>query len=240
MFGNERQNQILRLLQRDGTVAVQALAAQLYASEATIRRDLAAMEQHGLVRRIHGGAVAAGGADEVPLFLRERERHAEKAAIARQALAYIRDGATIIMDASSTVCHLVPLLTRFEGLTVITNGPKTSMALAAQHIKNICTGGVLLDNSLACVGSHAEQCIRGIQADLVFFSCRGLSDEGRLSDASLEETCIRQVMLAHARQRICLCDASKLGRDYLHTLCQADMLDAVLCDAPLPFACKKA
>lgn len=237
MYGTQRQEEILAVLRSYGTVSVSRLARELYASEATIRRDLSDLEQQGLLRRVHGGAVLLGGGEqEIPLYLRERERHLEKSKIAQQAASYVRNGATILLDASSTVLHMVPLLARFSDLTVITNSPKTSLALAEYHIKNYCTGGLLLDNSLAYVGSRAERAIREIRADMLFFSCRGLGLDGRLSDSALDETSIRQVMLEHSQLHYCLCDSSKLGKDYLHTLCRAQELTALLCDKPVHFA----
>lgn len=236
MYSNERQDEIMRRLQIQGTVSVAALAAELYASEATVRRDLSELERQGLLRRIHGAATLSSGAErEVPMSLREREGHAEKSRIAEAAVALVKNGDTLLLDASSTVLHLVPLLTRFEEITVITNGPKTSLALAERQIKNYCTGGLLLGQSLAYIGPLAERLIREVQADIAFFSCRGLGENGRLSDSSLEEISIRQVMMKHAAKRVCLCDSNKLGKEYLHTLCAAEDLDALFCDRPLPF-----
>lgn len=236
LYGTERQEQILALLRSHGTVSVSRLSRELFASEATIRRDLNDLQGQGLLRRVHGGAVLLGGGEqEIPLYLREREMHLEKALLAQQAVGYIHNGATILLDASSTVLHMVPLLARFSDLTVITNSPKTSLALAEYHIKNYCTGGLLLDNSLAYVGPRAERAIREVRADIVFFSCRGLGLQGRLSDSSLDEISLRQVMLDHAAQAVCLCDSGKLGKEYLHTLCYARDLTALLCDKPLPF-----
>lgn len=240
MIPNSRHEEILQILRQRGTVAVSRLAGELYASEATIRRDLTVLEEQGMLRRVHGGAVLLGGAEqEVPLYLRERERHLEKARIAQRAVEEVFNGATILLDASSTVLHMVPLLARFSDLTVITNSPKTSLALAEYRIKNYCTGGALLGGSIAYVGSRAERAIREIQADLLFFSCRGLGLEGRLSDSALDETSIRQVMLEHSNKQFGLCDSSKLGREYLHTLCHAGDLTDLFCDKPLPFVWKK-
>ncbi len=235
MFSNERYDEIIDILRKNGTVSVAELARRLYASEATIRRDLNELETQGFLKRVHGGAVANAAEGEIPLFLREHERHAEKSQIAGEAVRYITNGATVILDASSTVYHLIPLLTAFENLTVITNGPKTSLALAERHIKSYCTGGFMLSNSLAYTGSSAERMIRGIHADLLFFSCRGLELNGRISDTSPDETAIRQVMLEHATKRICLCDSSKIGKSFLHTVCYVSDIDKLICDRPVPF-----
>ena len=83
--------------------------------------------------------------------------------------------------------------------------------------------------------SRAERAIREIHADMLFFSCRGLGLDGRLSDSALDETSIRQVMLEHSRLHYGLCDSSKLGKDYLHTLCRAQDLTALFCDKSVHF-----
>ena len=171
---------------------------------------------------------------EIPLFVREREKSAEKSRIAAQAVRFVRDGDTLFLDASSTVFQLLELLEPFHNLTVVTNGPKTALALAQMHIRTYCTGGLTLNASLAYVGRQAERFLHEFNADTMFFSCRGVSEAGKLTDSSMEEAQIRQAMLQNAKNKIFLCDSSKLLKTYTYTICTLRSLDAFLCDAPLP------
>jgi DeoR/GlpR family transcriptional regulator of sugar metabolism len=113
-------------------------------------------------------------------------------------------------------------------ILVVTSGAKTAIALAERGVRVISTGGQMITRSYSYVGSLAEACVRGIRADSVFFSCRGLSDAGEMTDISIEEINLRRIMLERARVKILLCDSSKLGKQYLYSLGYREDLDAVI------------
>ena len=232
MFNIERQEKILEILRKRKSVTVQKLAELVYASESTIRRDLTELEKGGQIRRTFGGAVLEETlTKEVPLLLRQSQNHHMKEQIAKKAVEHIKNGQVIFMDASSTVSHLVPLLSQFKGLTVITNSPQTSIALGKANVRNFCTGGFLLENSIAYVGQHAENFLRHIHADIMFFSCRGYQPEtGEITDSSIEESELRTVMLKQAKKKVFLCDSSKFGKEYLYSLCNREEIDAIISD----------
>ena len=238
MYPEERYAKMMEMIRTRQSVSVHYLAKALYVSEPTVRRDLKVLEEQGRIKRTHGGAVLDEMIhNEVPLSLRERSQIEEKLQIAASVLPYLHDGQSIFLDASSTVAHVIPYLERFSELTVITNSPKASLRLAERKIRCLCTGGLLLENSIAYVGNHAQDFIRHFNVDLFLFSCRGLSERGKLTDSSLEESLVRQVMLEHARKKICLCTSEKIGKEYLYTLTDVTKIDAVLTAVPLPAGC---
>lgn len=232
MFNIERQERILEIVQERKSVTVRKLSELVYASEATIRRDLTELEKGGRIRRTFGGAVWEEVlTKEVPLLLRQSQNSHVKAEIARQAAGHVKNGQVVFMDASSTVYQLVPFLSQFKDLTVITNSPQTSIALGKAGIRNFCTGGMLLMNSIAYVGQHAESFLRRIHADVMFFSCRGYQPEtGDITDSSMEESALRAVMLQQAKKKVFLCDSSKFGKEYLYTLCNREEIDLIISD----------
>lgn len=214
-------------------MAVQKLAQELFVSETTIRRDLNELASRGLVKRVHGGAVLITGTrQEIPLYLRERQNTDIKETIACHALSHIRDGQVLFLDASSTVQRMIRHLAGFQDLTIITNGQKTAQELSELPHNVFCTGGMQLHNSSAYVGPFAENMVRQFNADLFFFSSRGLSAEGRITDASLEETQLRRVMFEQSKERIFLCDSSKFGKSYCHILCHLDNVNDMISDKP--------
>ena len=229
MFDYERHSAITEMLHSCGSLTTREIADKLFVSEATVRRDLTKLEHAGLVRRTHGGVMLiAGPAHEIPLTLRERANDTAKQNIAAKAVRLISDGDTIMLDASSTVFRLVARLAAFKNITVITNGPKATLELASLHIKTLCTGGIVLENSLAFVGRQAEEFIDGINADVAFLSCRGISPDGYLTDSSLEEASIRRVMLRRAKRRVLLCDTTKFDMGYTYNIARLDELDEVI------------
>ena len=101
-------------------------------------------------------------------------------------------------------------------------------------INNICTGGRMITRSLSYIGEDAERTVKQYNANIVFFSCRGLSLDGKLTDNSIEENSLRKVMLQHAKKRVFLCDSSKVGNTYLNNLCHLSVVDEIICERTLP------
>lgn len=229
MYNLERQEEIIRILEKHKSVSVTKLANTLFVSQPTVRRDLSVLENQGKVQRTHGGVVLRKTSDaEVPLLFREDKNHAAKKAIAEKASGFITDGCVIYLDASSTAAHLIPFLGKFNDILVITNGPKTSILLGENHIKNYCTGGLMLEHSVAYVGSEAEKFISNINADLFFFSSRGYTTDGVITDSSEREVAIKKAMLANAEKAYYLCDKSKQNKKFVFNICNVNDVDAIV------------
>ena len=236
MWIEERQKQLMAYLAEYPEITVRALAEKLHVSEPTVRRDLTELDARGLVQKIHGGAVLRGGmADrEIPFLLRENERSIAKAQIGRIASDYIEDGMVVMLDGSSSAYHLVPYLVGKKDLIVVTSGAKTAVSLAEANIRTFSTGGQMRIHSFSYVGADAENFVRKINADILFFSCHGLDLDGTMSDRSIDEASLRQVMFAHAKKKILLCDKSKIGKRYFYNMGNLSLVDACVCDVSLP------
>ena len=235
MLGKERQNEIINYLKQHDAVSVKKLTELLYASEATVRRDLCELEKMGLVVRVFGGATLAGSKNtQIPLFVREGEMAEEKNEICRRAAALISDGDVIFLDASSTAQAMVKHLAGFHGITVITNGLKVADLLLENHVKTFCTGGAAIDNSYALIGRHAESFLREIRADVCFLSCKGMSEEGVFTDTSEQETDLRRVALSVSKKRVMLLTDSKIGKTYMHRLCDTREIDHLITNRQIP------
>ena len=236
MLISERHQLILSELQNDPNVSVAKLAKKLYVSEPTIRRDLTELHNKGIITKIYGGAVlnTATAFREMPFYLREKEKSQSKTEMGRAAASYIRDGMVLMLDGSTSAYHIVPYLTKFNNLTVITSGAKTAVALAEANIRTFCTGGQMIIHSYSYVGRQAEEFVRNINADLLLFSCRGLDENGNMTDNAIEEANLRQVMMDHAKTKILLCDSSKIGHTYFYNMGSIRSVQQVISDKPLP------
>ena len=224
-----RHQQILDILKREKSVSVTRLARELFASEPTIRRDLALLEKQGHLKRVYGGAILGGAPDrELPYNVRTAVQEEAKAIMARKAAAYLHKGDVVFLDGSSSAARLTEYIQKIGDILVVTSGAKTALDLAERGVRVISTGGQMITRSYTYVGNHAEACIRSMRADVVFFSCRGLSDDGEMSDTSIEEINLRRVMLERSRVKILLCDSSKFGKQYMYSLGYRDDIDAVI------------
>lgn len=229
MSTHQREEKYIRLLaSRDHTV--KELAEKLFISEPTVRRDIALLKEKEILVSKNGVvSLKVSFSDKrIPLFIRETEQNEEKVRIAERAAKHIKDGDVLMLDASTTAYHLLPHLVKFKNLILITNGAKTAIEAAAMGIKTICTGGELAPESFCYVGEDAESVLRRYNADIAFFSCRGLSNDGRVTDNSILENGIRRIMMENSARSFLLCDKSKHDKVYINTLCHTKDLDGVI------------
>lgn len=232
----DRRQAILTYLQERKSATVCELATTIYASEASIRRDLEALEAEGYLHRVYGGAVLAHPANTVtPLVLRDGEHAAQKEELARRAAELVTDGSTLLMDASSTTRRMFKHLLNRRGLRIFTNNLRAIELMANSDAEIYLTGGLFDRINHSFVGPAAERFLSTISADLLFFSSQGLSEDGEISDVSAIDNSLRRMMLSRAKKKIFLCDSSKLGirRDFV--LCSRHEVDTILCDKKLPW-----
>lgn len=235
MFKNQRLDEIVNIIGECHYITVADLASRLFASQATVRRDIAILEKSGLVVKGYGGvSLASGNNHFIELAQREVKNHEEKTHIARMAASLVHPGDAIFMDASSTVLSMIPFLQQ-KNLTVITNSLRVAERMGQSGACVYTTGGLLLESSKAFGGSMAERAVRSFHADKLFFSTAGVSEEGVMSDYSEMEAQLRQVMIACSSQQYYLCDSSKFGKQYLFRVEQIDHVTRMLCDQPLTF-----
>ena len=236
MLRCQRQDEILSILENRKTIHITDLAKELYVSEATVRRDISTLEKLGLVKRVYGGVMLSkyAAVTDTSLTLRAQESRTQKDMIAAKAAELLYDGASLIMDASSTVQHMIPYLKNYRDLTVITNSLKVIELLDGIDIRVLCTGGHYISRNRALAGPAAMEMLRGIYADFFFFSTQGISLTGEISDFSEGETELRRLMLSRATRSYFLCDQSKIGQSYLFKLCDSNDVDGIISDGELP------
>lgn len=236
MISYERQQKILEYLEERQSATVRELALALYTSEATVRRDVQVLENGGYVSKIYGGVLLSKYQNKVvPVGLRDGDHSSAKEELARRAAQIIRDGDTVIMDASSTVRRIIKYMGHLRGVKVVTNNLRIFSECENPHLKLYCTGGTYSPHNHAFIGPSAEGYLGGISADILFFSSQGISEDGIISDVSEEESSLRRVMIKHARQQYFLCDSSKIGVQKMFTLCTKDDVTGVICDKKLPW-----
>ncbi len=230
-MNKERERAILQILVERKKVTTKELSAALYASEPSIRRDLCELEKKRLLRRVHGGAQIDESAlsdIKLPFLLREIESRDEKIKIAGRAAELVHDGDTVFLDASTSAYSILPFLAEKSDLIVITNGIRALTYLGEANINCIGTGGEVMNSCLAFVGEDACRSVEKYNADICFFSCRGLSDDGRLTDISKQENEVRIRMIGRSERAYMLCTADKKGRLFYHTICRKEDIDGVI------------
>ena len=164
---NERQDDILHILKSQKKVSVTALAKELFVSEATIRRDLAEMQNMGLVERRHGGASLPENSEEISIFFRMEKNASEKERAATKALPYIPSFKSVFIDSSSTALALAERMD-FSFKTVVTNNLQTAIQLSKKpNVTLILLGGTVQFNTNSSTGSWTARQLEVFSFDLM-------------------------------------------------------------------------
>lgn len=231
MQATQRKRYIMKVLQEELSVDVINLANKLETSKVTIRKDLDELAEEGLVTRTHGGAILTEKQNLVRLISNTiNERAEEKKAICKAAFELVKADGSIIIDSGSTTVHLSQLVTNIP-LTVITNSLLVMQELAGAHsIDMLLVGGQLRRDSLAAIGSQANQFLSNINADILFLGARGFSLEAGITCTSLAEADTKQAMIKSAARVCLLADSSKLGTVSLAKICDWKDIDVFVTD----------
>jgi len=206
----QRRHSILALLTEQGEVSVDNLAKHFATSEVTIRKDLAALESHGLLLRRYGGAVTM----PQELIGEPGPRvSAIKQSIARAAVLRIKEHARIIIDSGSTTAAMIPELGKQPGLVVMTNSLHVANALGALEHEPVLlmTGGTWDPHSESFQGQVAEQVLRSYDFDQLFIGADGIDLE-RGTTTFNELLGLSRVMAEVAREVIVMVESDKVGR----------------------------
>lgn len=237
---NLRHKEILHILEKNGAVSIKDLVSTLYVSEATVRRDLVALEKAGSIKRTYGGAKPIiHSKEQIPLFIRESLDSNAKNEICKKAAQLIKEGDTIFLDGSSTVQHLVKYISNIKDIIVVTYSIKTAELMCQNHIKTYCAGGLMLENSLVCVGNKTVEFANYINTDICFISCKGVDCDGKFTDTSEEETAIRKAFMKNCSFRVMLMTQNKFNSKYFHTLCETSDVDYIISDGEIPQTLKE-
>ncbi|PWB16586.1 DeoR/GlpR family DNA-binding transcription regulator [Comamonas sp. JNW] len=208
-----RRESILHAV-HSGMTDVAALCARFAISEATVRRDLQALQQDGRLLRVYGGAVAAPIRHEPEESLELRKVHdgEAKAAIARKAISLIEPGDTIFIDGGTTTDALARLLPKDDSLRIITNNLLALNTLSSRDIPVTLLGGDLRRGSMSVYGSLADMALERLTFDKVFCSADGIDAEFGVCEGSIEQAWFKEKLFRRTREVYLLATAEKLGR----------------------------
>ncbi len=238
MYQEERHAAILEKARSDGRVDVGELAALFDVTPETVRRDLTLLERHGLLRRVHGGAIPLERLGFEPgLSDRDAAMAEQKVRIARAALDELPAEGAILLDAGTTTARLAEMLPSERELTVVTNALPIAMTLAARpNLTVLMIGGRVRGRTLASVDQWALRVLADTLVDVAFLGINGVSVERGLSTPDLGEAAVKSAMVAAARHVVVLADHTKVGNDCFARVAGLEEVDTLISDDELDAA----
>jgi DeoR family transcriptional regulator, fructose operon transcriptional repressor len=244
MYAEERQEAIAALVISRGRASVAELAQTYDVTTETVRRDLAALDRAGVVRRVHGGAVPVRTLHLVEPGVGEREstRADYKDAIAAAATEFFPlGGASVLLDAGTTTARIAALVPTDRELVVVTNSVPIAARLAAVPSVSLqLLGGRVRGVTQAAVGEHALRVLDTLRVDIAFIGTNAISARHGLSTPDSEEAAVKRAMVRCANYVVVAADSTKVGREDLVSFAPISSVDTLITDAEITDADRKS
>ena len=237
---DQRRELIIQTIADNGLVRVSDLSERFSISEVSIRRDLAHLEQLGILKRVHGGAIAAPRLPRGSSVSANMSCHVEeKERIGRAAAAMIREGDRVILDSGTTPLHVarnIPLeLLNAGNLTVITASLPIVRELGGwKGVHLILLGGIYLPEYEIVVGPQTIANLTNLHVDKVFMGTDGLTFTHGVTTANVLEAEVDRAFVNASTEVIAVADSSKVGVVGLTTILPLHELNRLITDAQAP------
>ncbi|RDG38403.1 DeoR/GlpR family DNA-binding transcription regulator [Streptomyces corynorhini] len=235
MAGTDRLRQITDALREGAERSVAELSALTGASEMTIRRDLDALADQGILERYRGGArgLLLRG-QEPPFVLRAQESMDAKRRIAAEVATLITDGESVVLD-SGTTCLEVARALRERRLTLMPLSLHAANEVTgAPQLTLLLPGGQPRPGELALTGPLTEASLAALRFDTAVIGCCGLSAADGLTAYDLADAAVKRAAIASSRRVIAVADGAKLTRSALAFVTPATALHCVVTDHDAP------
>lgn len=241
MLKTERQQSILAMCDRYGTITVKFIQEVLDVSDMTIRRDLEELAQKKKLLRIHGGAQKMGN-EELVAFIEANElshnekkklHTKEKEYIARNAAAHIKKADDTIFLGSGTTIELMTQYIESSSLRIVTNSlPVFNLLSEKKQFELYLIGGLYREKTGAFVGSIANEAVQKIGIKKAFIGANGLKG-AEVSNFSIEEGTLQKIVLDNAAEKCLVSDANKFDHSDFYTFYDLRKIDTLFTDSTL-------
>ncbi len=232
---SDRLEMITNDVLNKGEVTLDDLANALGVSRMTIHRDLEELESRGVLRKIRNGATAQpSSVFESNVEFRMSRSIEAKERLAAHAVTLVEPGDVILLDESTTLLPMIPLLAEIEDLTIVSNFLPVLTAVAKlPHLRMIGLCGEYVHQFGTFSGWMCEIAISQLRINRYFTSTTAIDGATAFHPHALVAGAKRAMMQASVH-RYMLADLSKFTRTALYKFADLDEFDQILIDAELP------
>lgn len=215
MFIPNRKERILELLAQKNAVSIQELVSDLGVSESTLRRDLVALEEEGLLTRVHGGATTTTDIHkEQKMSQKENVNQAIKARVAKYAGTLVQPDSQIYVDAGTATLELVRVLPNDMNLQLVTNGVDHALLALKRGFDVILLGGHIKRNTHAIADMTAYRQLEKFNFSLSFMGMNGFHEKQGLTTTNMDEALLKECAMNQSQRIRILMDDSKIDQVY--------------------------
>ena len=232
LYAPQRHEEIVASARRAGRVEVNGLADQLSVTPETIRRDLAALERLGRIRRVHGGALPVAELEQEPSLLDRLGQNSEtKERIAARALLELPQQGTVLLDAGTTTLAMAKAWPVSADLVVVTNSVAIAAVLADHEGMTVhMLGGTIRQRTGACVGQWATDALEWMCIEVAFIGANGFSLRRGMTTPDEAEAVVKRTMVHSSRRPIVVADSTKAGQERLYRFAEIGEIAMLITD----------
>lgn len=233
MFMEERHNEITQIIKTNGKITISEITEKYDISDESARRDLRLLEQKGICKRTHGGAILAGQVsvrppkdrnfESMPIYDNYKE-------IARVAAGMIKENDTVYLTGGSFGYIMVSLLPRDIHYTLVVNSVDIAKALRDFDNAEVYIAGGKMRQSGSLVDSFATNFVSNLHFDLCFITGGGLTAEFGLSNGTDETAAFQRMVIKNSRKKCLLLPGAKIGVDSFVKVCDVELFDTIITD----------
>lgn len=231
MLAEERRMQLVEWSKLDGRIDALAAAGKLNVAVETVRRDLDVLQRRGLLRRVHGGAIAASRlSHEFTLPERKSRNPEQKQRIGQIASQYLPEEGCIFVDGGTTTEFLGEALRNRPQLMVVTNSLSLASRIGESSTPLFFLSGRIRPTTLSAVGSKTVEDLMTYKAQIAFLGANGIDMESGFATVDPDEAAVKRLMIQNAAETIVLADNSKFGANYSALFASFEEIDRVVTD----------
>lgn len=235
LLAAERREHLMVIFAEENKIDVSIAAKRLGVSSETIRKDLIALSDQGLLRRVHGGALPIHSVTFEESVEQRTSHLSEKRRLAQRAASELPREGAIFIDSGSTSQIFAEWIPESANLTVFTNSiPVVKSMFSKPRIPCYLVGGRTRAVSQSTVGKWALAELAEIRVDVAFVGTNAVSFERGLSAPDSDEAAIKASMIKHAQRVVLMADHSKFDQDSMFSYAPLESMDLVITGEELP------
>ena len=233
MFIEERHNEISEIIKLNGKITISEITGKYGISDESARRDLRLLEQKGICKRTHGGAIRVGQVsvrppkdrkfEDMPVFDNYRE-------ISRTAAGMIRENDTVYLTGGSFGYIILSFLPKDIHYTLVVNNVDVAKTLRDFDNVDVYIAGGKMRQSGSLVDSFATNFVSQLHFDLCFITGAGVTANFGLSNGTDETATFQRAVIKNSRKKCLLMPSAKVGVDSFVKVCEVDAFDSIITD----------
>lgn len=234
MFIEERHEEIIRIIQREGSITNVRIQQEFGVGYDSAKRDLRLLEEQGKLKRTHGGAIAvrqvAVGKPEKYMNRDIQVIKKNYVQIAKYAVSLIEDNDTVYISAASVGYFMVQHIPEKIKIRAVVNSIEIAELLRPlDNVRVIMLGGEM-DSKGMCRDSFTVEMLKRLRFDKAFITAAAISPDFGISIQNTINLDFLNTIIKQAKQVIGLFPVEKIGFESVVSICPADKLDLLVTD----------